>query len=89
MQGNSVCCFDWQSCALRKIEEARCSEPVKSRVPCIWFLQKKSPRSKVRCQGQPRTALIGVSQCTQKMLSHVTTHESPIAVLIKSPASNW
>ena len=47
-----------ECCDRKKLKEAQCSEPVKSRVASIGFLQKKSkifygscPRAKGRHQG--------------------------------------
>ena len=62
-----------QSCALKKIEGAQCSEPVKSRVPSIMICKKKlrvssHPRAKVRRQGPPGPAR--AQSCDWKLLSY-------------------
>ena len=57
-----------QSCALRKIEGAQCSEPVKSRVPSIMICKIKlrfssHPRAKVRHQVPPGFARAQPCDC--------------------------
>ena len=62
-----------QSCALRKIEGAQCSEPVKSRVPSIMICKIKlrffsHPRAKVRRQGPPGCARAQPCDCNILLL---------------------